>query len=197
MSDDRPIRPDLDDGLRFLHLMGMQTKHDTAETSATVWALVEELAGRGLVDLRALEERRERTKANEAERMRNQAHVQVAPAVDKYEVASPAIDCAALIPLCQGRCCRLMFPLSFQDLDERVVQWDYARPYQIRKRADDYCVHSDDATRGCGVYAHRPAICRSYDCRTDKRIWSDFERRVPAPIEELYGIKPPPKPPTP
>jgi hypothetical protein len=24
-------------------------------------------------------------------------------------------------------------------------------------------------------------VCRSYDCRTDKRIWIDFENRIPAP----------------
>jgi hypothetical protein len=31
------------------------------------------------------------------------------------------------------------------------------------------------------VYEHRPAICRTYDCRKDPRIWIDFEKRIPAP----------------
>jgi Fe-S-cluster containining protein len=194
MADDDPSkRSDLDDGLRFLHLMGMQTKQEVADVAATLYAAVEELVARGVVDLRALEARRERKKAEEGERMRTQAHVQVAPAVDKYAVPSPPVDCATLLPLCQARCCRLVFPLSFQDLDERVVQWDYARPYQIRRRADEYCVHSDEVTRACGVYAQRPAICRAYDCREDKRIWTDFERRIPAPAEALYSISATPR----
>jgi Fe-S-cluster containining protein len=141
---------------------------------------------RGVVDLRALDERRARLREREAERARAQAFVQVAPAVDKYALADlPQIDCASRIPLCHGRCCRLVFPLSFQDLDERVVQWDYSRPYQIRRREDGYCTHSDEETRGCRVYENRPAICRTYDCRNDKRIWEDFEKRIPAPLEAM------------
>jgi Fe-S-cluster containining protein len=123
-------------------------------------------------------------RAREADRAREQAFVQIAPAVDKYALADlPQIDCAARISLCQGRCCRLSFPLSFQDLDERVVKWDYSRPYQIRRREDGYCTHSDEETRGCRVYENRPAICRTYDCRNDKRIWVDFDKRIPAPLE--------------
>src|SRR5258707_619120 len=83
---------------------------------------------------------------------------------------------AELIPLCRGRCCTLHFPLSNQDLDEHIVKWQYLRPYIIKQRPDDhYCVHSDPETRGCTVYANRPRICRTYDCRNDKRIWVDFE----------------------
>jgi Fe-S-cluster containining protein len=103
------------------------------------------------------------------------------------------IDCQARIPLCKGRCCKLSFPLTFQDLDEGVVKWEYSRPYQIRKRADAYCVHSDEATRGCQVYDQRPAVCRSYDCRNDRRIWTDFEKRIPAP-EEVLDAPPGPAP---
>jgi hypothetical protein len=25
------------------------------------------------------------------------------------------------------------------------------------------------------VYANRPTICRTYDCRNDARIWADFD----------------------
>ena len=190
MSDDNPNK-ELEAGLRFVHLMGMQTKFDVFETSVRVLALLEEMIARGQVDMRSLEERKERIKAQEMERANAQASVQVAPNVDKYTMTDlPEIDCEARLHLCQGRCCTLTFPLSFQDLDEGIVRWEYSRPYLIRhRRSDGYCVHNTPDHK-CDVYANRPAICRTYDCRTDKRIWIDFENRIPAPPPE----KPDPPP---
>jgi hypothetical protein len=184
-SDEGSGRKDLEEGLRFLHIMGMQTKHDVFEASVRVFALIEELLARGQIDLRSLEQRSERLKERENERMQKLAHVNVGPAVDKYALKDlPQIDCDARIPLCKGRCCKLTFALSFQDLDEGVVKWEYNRPYHIRHReADGYCVHSHEETRGCTVYTKRPSICRTYDCRNDKRIWIDFDKRIPAPDE--------------
>ena len=181
-----PVRQDLNAGLRFMHHMEMQSKNEIYETSSAVYALIEELIARGVVDLRSLEERRTRVKAREAERALANLHVQVSENVDKYALKDlPVIDCEARIPLCKGRCCALTFSLAFQDLDEGIVRWDYSKPYKIRQRADGYCVHNDPETRGCGVYANRPAICRSYDCRQDKRIWLDFENRIPTPLDTV------------
>jgi len=180
-----PSDQDLEDGIRFLHVMGMQTKLDVAESTARLHALIEELVARGVVSLRSLDARSERTRKEEGDRARDQAVVHVGASVDKYTVASPPIDCAALIPLCKGRCCRLQFALSFQDLDEGGIQWEYGRPYMIRHGGDGYCVHSDPATRGCGIYQRRPGVRRTYDCRTDTRIWVDFEKRIPAPDDAI------------
>jgi hypothetical protein len=102
---------------------------------------------------------------------------------DKYATASPPIPCDELIPLCNARCCTLSFPLATQDLDEGIVRWDYGQPYLIRQRASDgFCVHNDPATHGCTVHAYRPRVCRAYDCRADKRVWIDYEQRIPAPM---------------
>jgi Fe-S-cluster containining protein len=182
---DGPVRNDLDDGLRFVHVLNMQVKHDLFTAQTQLNALLEELVARGKIDLEAFEARRARIRAREEERQKQQAHVIVGDLVDKYAVeGQPEIDCASLIHLCRGRCCRLWFALSFQDLDEGVVQWDYARPYQLRKRADGLCVHNDPATHACSVYAHRPVDCRRYDCRKDPRVWIDFEQKIPAPFDE-------------
>ena len=63
-----------------------------------------------------------------------------------------------------------------------MIRWDYGQPYLIRQRkSDGYCVHNDPTTRACTVHAQRPRTCRVYDCRSDKRIWTDFEQRIPAP----------------
>ena len=115
----------------------------------------------------------------------NVLHVEIAPPGDKYAVDGEGPPCAELIPLCGARCCKLQFALSSQDLDEGVVRWDHGRPYLIRHDADGTCVHREGAAGGCGVYGHRPAPCRSYDCRRDPRVWIDFERRLVAPVERL------------
>jgi hypothetical protein len=33
----------------------------------------------------------------------------------------------------------------------------------------------------CTVYDARPIPCRGFDCRGDRRIWLDFDGRVPNP----------------
>jgi Fe-S-cluster containining protein len=183
-------REDVEGGLRFLHVMEMQTKLDLADATARVLALTEELIARGVVSVRALEQRMDRVRTAEGERTADQATVQVAPTVDKYQATDlPDIDCASLIPLCKGRCCRLSFPLSFQDLDEQIVRFDYAMPYLIRQGSDGYCTHSDPARRSCGVYEARPVICRTYDCRKDARIWKDFANKVPAEDDAIPLVR--------
>jgi Fe-S-cluster containining protein len=94
-------------------------------------------------------------------------------------IASPQINCHERIHACKGACCALRFALSRQDVEEGVVRWDLGRPYLNRQAADGYCVHSDPTSRSCGAYAQRPAPCRIYDCRSDDRIWLDFDKMIP------------------
>ena len=179
--NDGPLREDLNAALRFTNVMGMQTKHDIVDLTSRLYALIEELVGSGQLDLRQLEERRLRLTQREEKRLLERAHVQLSDIKDKYVLMDlPQIDCGSRIHLCKAKCCSLNFPLSFQDLDEGTVKWDYARPYMIGKKSDGYCIHHDASTGRCGVYDKRPGICRTYDCRNDKRIWKDFEFRIPA-----------------
>ena len=105
---------------------------------------------------------------------------------DKYQQPGvPDLDCRAIIPICQARCCKLTFFLSKQDLDERVVEWDYSAPYRIRHNEEGRCVHQHKEEHVCTVYEKRPGLCRSYDCRKDKRIWKDFENKIPNELPEL------------
>lgn len=172
-----------EDGLRFLHTLGMQTKMDLVGANTRLLALVEELVASGTLDLQAFDERRQKVAEREAARMTREGHVKVLvdDTEDKYALAElPQIDCEARLPLCRARCCTLGFALSFQDLNERVVRWDYARPYHIAQRPDGYCVHNRAGGCTCEVYQHRPSVCRTYDCRKDTRIWKDFDARLPA-----------------
>jgi len=184
-------RDELEGGLRFLHVLGMQGRIGNEETSLRLEALIEELAARSAVDLRSLEARQELLRQRGRDR-RGDAEVDVGAREDKYAITElPPIDCEARLHLCRARCCTFTFPLSFQDLDERVVRWDYEHPYRIARNDNGYCVHNDAGRRTCTVYAHRPAVCRTYDCRTDPRVWLDFDKRIPAPLAEEDAGDPP------
>ncbi len=173
------LRQDLDAALRHLHFMGMQSKHDLVDLTSRLYALMEEMVAMGQLDLRNFEERRLRLQEREEKRLLQRTYVQIDETADKYALVNlPQVDCQGLMPICQGRCCQLVFPLSFQDLDERILQWDYSAPYLIRRNCEGFCVHQDPDSGFCTVYEHRPAICRAYDCRNDRRIWADFERRI-------------------
>jgi len=102
--------------------------------------------------------------------------VELGRVTDKYDLRDlPDIDCAAHLHLCGARCCRMTFALSRQDIIEGIVRSDPTHPYRILQR-DGACTHQEGPT--CSVYDNRPAVCRTYDCRRDKRIWSDYERRI-------------------
>jgi Fe-S-cluster containining protein len=187
LRDPLTIRDDLERGMRFVHAMGMETKLTFERVDAVLRALLDALVARGAIDPGDIASRVQGFAARAREDNLRDTHVEVEASIDKYAMTDlPDVDCAALMSLCHGRCCKLHFPLSFQDLDERVVQWNYAQPYRIRQRAEDgYCVHSERDTHGCTVYQHRPIACRRYDCRKDPRVWIDFENRIPAPMNEI------------
>jgi Putative zinc- or iron-chelating domain len=183
MNDDTEgkLGQDLKDGLRFCHMASQDVRSAVDEVNLTVIALIEELCAEGTVTVAALDARRPAAETAETAAQRGRLKVRLLPDVDKYTLTGPDVPCDELIPLCRARCCTLHFPLARQDLDERIVKWNYLQPYVIRQRESDrYCVHSDPATGGCTVYENRPAVCRTYDCRDDKRIWVDFEKRIPA-----------------
>ena len=113
--------------------------------------------------------------------------VHLAQIRDKHTIASPDIDCASLLHLCHARCCAFRANLSPQDLDEAKLMWDLENPYQLARAEDGYCTHLQESG-GCEHYADRPATCREYDCRADRRVWLDWENKVPAPMPE--GVKP-------
>src|SRR5262245_16180229 len=50
--------------------------------------------------------------------------VRLASFRDKYQVPSPDVDCASLIPLCKARCCSMDVTLSAQDVAEGGIPFD-------------------------------------------------------------------------
>lgn len=153
------------------------------EVAGQVTALAELLVAKGVLGLDEVDRARRPVEARQLDRLRDEGvTVHIAKsAPDKYEVEGPAINCADRAHLCRAACCRLRFSLSEQDVTENVVRWALHEPYLNRQRDNGWCAHNDEQTAGCSVYEQRPAVCRAYDCRTDGRIWLDFEGRVPNP----------------
>lgn len=110
--------------------------------------------------------------------------VRLAMFTDKYELKSPDIDCAARIPLCGARCCSFDVTLSAQDVAERKLPFEIDKPYALPRDGVTGKCACMDADGACTVYAHRPGTCRVYDCREDRRVWVDFDARIPAPARD-------------
>ena len=176
-------------GLQFTHVMMSVNQDQGNEAVAYVQALADVLVEKGILKQEELEEPLQKAREEVAQVL--MPRVRLADMGDKYaEGQSVEIDCFARLPLCHARCCTFKFFLTKQDLDEGVARWDYGNPYWIKQKADGYCVHSDPQTRGCTIHGKRPHICRQYDCRNDKRVWIDFEKRIPAPMQPVSGDAP-------
>ena len=167
-----------------------QDRADLLHLAGTLHALVDLLAAAGLIDRAEVAARlgaaEGRLLAADAER---RPKVTLGEPRDKYVEANAEVDCAARFPVCHSACCSLEVPLSVQDLEEGVVRWDLGRPYYLRHGDDGRCFHQDRGTYFCGLYENRPTPCRSYSCRDDRRIWRDFDQRIPNPkgIAALLG----------
>jgi Fe-S-cluster containining protein len=183
------LREEIERGLQFANVMNSVNLDQNKETIASLQALTNVLLQKEIIRPEelapSLEEARKRVAQHPL------PGVRLADIGDKYAEGQTAeIDCASRIDLCHARCCTFKFYLTKQDLDEGAARWDYGNPYWIKQGEDGYCVHSDPTTRGCTIHARRPHVCRAYDCRNDKRVWIDFEKRIPAPMPEASGCSP-------
>ncbi|GAB4569853.1 MAG: hypothetical protein Kow0047_23240 [Anaerolineae bacterium] len=184
------LRDELAAGLMYAHSRANANTSKTLEVASFAYALIELLIERELISVEELDERKREVGQRLVEKFveKGMGVALTEDEQDKYAYESGVeIDCESRIHLCKAACCRLRFALSVQDLEEGIVKWDLARPYMIRRGAHGYCHHIDPATHRCSIYQNRPLVCRSYDCRNDKRIWEDFENRVVSPrLGELF-----------
>jgi Fe-S-cluster containining protein len=184
------LRDEIAEGLLYTHSRANSNTSKLLEVASFSYALMELLMERGIISVEELDARKhavnERLLAKFTEK--GMGVVVTKTDGDKYDVESTVqIDCENRIPLCRAACCRLRFALTKQDIEEGGVKWDLGHPYMIRRSADGYCHHLDHDHMGCGIYHQRPAVCRSYDCRKDERIWADFENAVVSPdLEKLF-----------
>lgn len=185
------LRQEFTGGLLYCHDRANANTKQSLETTAFAYASIELLIEKGLLTEAELNQRKSEVVERLAEKFRDEAMgvFLQKPDRDKYQFeGAPTIDCENRIPLCKAACCRLRVALSRQDLEEGVVRWDLAHPYLIARNAEGYCSHLQSSNCRCSIYEQRPLPCRGYDCRNDKRIWSDFENRVVSPeLERLFA----------
>ena len=89
----------------------------------------------------------------------------------KQDHSNSCTPCQTLKPeiKCHDMCCRhYLVILAQEDLDDGLLTM---APFidVIRKKASGACHYFDEANGNCGVWAKRPLVCRTYDCRDDKR----------------------------
>lgn len=176
-------------GFQFADMLGFINQKGLKENQILLHSLLELMISKGIIRLHELEERKSEITKYFEEKGQNSAKIHLVETADKYQFKSDVqIDCENRIHLCKASCCKLWFALSKQDLDEGIVKWNYYRPYEIARHEDGYCSHLDKSNKcSCKIYHNRPLVCRSYDCREDKRIWLDFEKRIPNPELEQEG----------
>jgi hypothetical protein len=168
-------------GLAYLHTRTNATTGRTLEAASFVYALIELLVEKELLNVDEIDDRKKQVSQRLLARF-----MQLDPGVaiqepdqDKYTFPETVkIDCENRVQLCQAACCKMVFPLSRQDIEEGAIKWELSQPYRIAKGTDEYCYHFDRQCQGCTVHAQRPIPCRAYDCRNDPRIWLDFENKI-------------------
>ncbi len=179
-----PSEQELGQALVYGYDRANANTREVHRANSTAGALAELLLEQGVLDRETLAERLAAIGAN-LERDYTQQGMGVALQEtdrSKYEEPeAPAIDCESRWHLCKGSCCKLSFALSQEDVEEGVVRWNLRRPYVIAHGENGRCAHQEAGTCRCSIYDNRPKVCRGYDCRKDKRIWLDFEGRVPNP----------------
>ena len=189
-QSDEQLREEVTGGLLYCHSRLNANTSKLLESSSFLYALVELLSDKGLVQIGELDDKKKEVAA----RLLNQ-YLEKGMGVamekdeqDKYSFTGTAeIDCENRVHLCKAACCRMSFALSQQDVEEGVIKWDLGRPYLIAQGEDGYCCHLDCATKRCKARERRPLACRGYDCRNDKRIWIDFEKKIINPeLDRLF-----------
>ena len=186
MSDETQIdlRRQVADGLFYAHVRLSQGTNKTLEASSFLYALIELLGEKGLISIEELDERKKAVGERLSAQLKEKGLGVMLQETeeDKYTFKGEAkIDCENRISLCHATCCRLRFALSKLDIHEGIVRWNLGQPYLIAHGKDGYCTHIEEGTCRCTIRENRPLPCRGYDCRSDKRIWIDFENRIVNP----------------
>ncbi len=154
-------RQDLVRGLLYVHSRLNLNTGEALEALSLVTALVETLVAKGLITPEGLDEaKRAAMQQLAGEFGAKEMGTLLQTAIeDKYDFIA----------------------LSKQDVREGIIRWEMEKPYLIEQGKDGRCVHLDRGALGCSVWKNRPAPCRAFDCRRDRRIWVDFEMRIPNP----------------
>ena len=185
------LRKEVVQGFLYSHTRANDNTGKAMEVASFCYALIEILQEKGIITIAELDERKKAVGKRLVEKFAEKGIGFVAlqeNEQDKYSFDKEAsIDCMSRIHICHAICCRLDFALSKQDIEEGIIKWDLGRPYMIAKDENGFCRHLNLTTHTCSVRDFRPVPCRGYDCRSDKRIWADFEKGELNPkLDEIF-----------
>ena len=180
----KDFRREMTEALLYTHNRLSANTAKILESSAFLYALIELLSEKVGITIEELDERKRvvSDRLTAEFRARGMGAMLQEPEYDKYNFEGGVeIECEGLVHLCKASCCRLLFAISTQDIREGIIRWNLGRPYMIEQGMDSYCIHFERGKCRCTVYENRPVLCRAFDCRNDKRIWLDFEKKIPNP----------------
>jgi Fe-S-cluster containining protein len=88
------------------------------------------------------------------------------------------MNCEENKKICRGICCSFIFALTKEEANKETIKWNPKRPFFIARDEDGYCPHLDRESLNCKIWGKRPERCRKYDCRKDKNVWADQEKKI-------------------
>ncbi|MFV1977556.1 MAG: YkgJ family cysteine cluster protein [Candidatus Scalindua sp.] len=177
------IQKDLSSGLLYTHSRITYNTQHTLKASSFLYALIELLDEKGILSIEELDEKKKQIAEKLIRTFENSriGLLYQEPEEDKYSFNNNGdLDCQKRLNTCKAICCKIPFALSKQDVEERVIRWEFGRPYLIAHDADGYCVHIDRKTCRCNSYEHRPVPCRGFDCKKNEKwpVWLDYDSKV-------------------
>jgi Fe-S-cluster containining protein len=165
-------------GSLFTHTALSNNADRINEAEAFLFGLIDLLIDRGVITQEDVTEKTEAVRQEMVERGETLGPGVVMRVDNENRKGFIPVNCDERIHICQAVCCKLSFPLNAEEIESGELKWDLGKPYHIRHETDGYCTHQNRETRGCGVYDHRPSVCKGYSCAKDDRIWSDFDNMI-------------------
>ncbi len=149
-------------GLLYTHIRINDNTKKAMESASFLYALVELLNEKGIVSIEELGEQKKQV-AERLVRKFTKSGIGLMyqdPEYDKYAFEHEAkVDCQSRLHICKAICCKFPFTLSRQDVDERIIRWDFGRPYLIAHDTDGILCsfRSEDLLMFCTHTALSPA----------------------------------------
>src|SRR5690348_10553079 len=128
------LRKEIVAGLQYTHSRASANTSRALESATFLYALIELLTEKGILTIEELDARKDKIADRVEKRFlsKGMGVVLQEPDQDKYAFQAEAhVDCENRVHLCKAACCRMIFPLSRQDVAERLIMWDLEAPYLI------------------------------------------------------------------
>jgi len=102
----------------------------------------------------------------------------------------PAVSCSA----CDAVCCRLtVLVMPEDDVPRHLVERDIHGLDVMARDEEGWCVAVDHQHMRCGIYEHRPGICRKFAmggayCRDERASYQEqVSRGIPLTVVDRLG----------